>query len=81
MHNTLHVACFKLHGLKILQADDLSSATKLATSRNGGAPADWITRIDADDYDEFRRLAKLGWRGSMADFHAAMRRAYSESFI
>jgi hypothetical protein len=61
--------------------DSLSSAAKLATSRNGGMPADWITRIDADDYDEFKRLAKLGWRGDVADFHAAMRRMYAESFI
>lgn len=81
MNNVLYVACFKLHGLKLLQADSLSSAAKLTTSRNGGMPADWITRIDADDYDEFKRLAKLGWRGSAADFHESMRRAYAELFI
>lgn len=81
MQTALYVACFKLHGLKLLQAASLSSATKLATSRNGGAPADWITRIDADDYDEFKRLAKLSWRGDVADFREAMRRAYAESFI
>ena len=81
MHNALYVACFKLHGLKLLQADSLSSAAKLATARNGGEPADWVTRIDADEYDEFKRLAKLGWRGNVADFREAMRRAYAELFI
>lgn len=81
MHNALYVACFKFHGIKLLQADSLSSAAKLATSRNGGEPADWITRIDADEYDEFKRLAKLGWRGNVSDFRDAMRRAHAELFI
>ena len=81
MNNGLYVACFKLHGLKLLQADSLQSAAKLATARNGGESADWITRIDVDEYDEFKRLAKLGWRGNVADFREAMRRVHAELFI
>ncbi|CAB4150287.1 hypothetical protein UFOVP568_8 [uncultured Caudovirales phage] len=75
-----YVGYFDLHGLKLLQASSMSSAARLATSRNNGTPAKWIVRISADDYDGFKRLAKLGWRGSADEFYNELHKMYVEVF-
>jgi hypothetical protein len=60
-----YAAVFKTHGLKIIYAQSVSQATRIATDNACGTPPLFVRTLRASEREAARQLMVLGWRGDL----------------